>query len=115
MKVYDAALSFSPNNENFIKEEDNDGQSNAYTLFVPENNVLQQFVDEVLLKNYASLQQLPKYVYEDFINAHMVQNAVWPSLLASYNNELGEEIRIDFYSEVREAKVLSNGLISDEK
>lgn len=109
VKVYDPALSFSPNNENYIKEEDNDGQSNAYTLFVPENNALQAFVDEVLLKNYASLQQLPKYVYEDFINAHMVQSAVWPSLLASYNNELGEEIRIDLNSEVQEAEILSNG------
>lgn len=109
VKVYDPALSFSPNNENYIKEEDNDGQADAYTLFVPENGVLQQFVDEVLLKNYASLQQLPKYVYEDFINAHMVQNAVWPTQVASYNNELGEDIRIDLNTEVREAEVLSNG------
>ena len=48
VKVYDPALSFSPNNENFLKEADNDGQSDAYTLFVPQNGVLQDFIDEVL-------------------------------------------------------------------
>ena len=109
VKVYDPALSFSPNNENFIKEADNDGQSDAYTLFVPQNDVLQDFIDEVLLKNYPSLDQLPKYVFEDFINAHMVQNAVWPSIAEAYSNALEEEIRIDINTEVEEAEVLSNG------
>ena len=109
VKVYDPALSFSPNNENFIKEADNDGQSDAYTLFVPQNDVLQDFIDEVLLKNYPSLDQLPKYVFEDFINAHMVQNAVWPSIAEAYSNALEEDIRIDINTEVEEAEILSNG------
>ncbi|KJD31576.1 hypothetical protein PK35_14330 [Tamlana nanhaiensis] len=109
VKVYDPALIFSPNNENFIKATDNDGQSDGYTLFVPENNVLQEFIDDVLLKNYPSLDQLPKYVYEDFFNAHMVQNAVWPSKAAGYNNALEEDIRIDIDNEVVEAEVVSNG------
>ncbi|WP_028376224.1 fasciclin domain-containing protein [Leeuwenhoekiella sp. MAR_2009_132] len=109
VKVYDAALSFSPNNENYIKESDNDGQSEAYTLIVPENAVLQEFIDEILLKNYTALNKLPKYVFEDFFNAHMVQSAVWPSLASGYNNELGEDLRIDFNSNVIEAQVLSNG------
>ena len=109
VKVYDPALAFSPNNENFLKEADNDGQSDAYTIFAPKNDVLQQFIDEVLLKNYSSLDVLPKYIFEDFYNAHMVQNAVWPSLLAGYNNELNEELRFDLSTDIEEAKVLSNG------
>ena len=109
VKVYDPALTFSPNNENYIKEADNDGQNEAYTMFVPENAVLQQFIDDVLLKNYPSLDKLPKYVFEDFFNAHMVQNAVWPSLFQSYSNGLDENIRIDVNSNITEAEVLSNG------
>ncbi|GAA4307048.1 fasciclin domain-containing protein [Aestuariibaculum suncheonense] len=109
VKVYDAALSFSPNNENFLKATDNDGQSDAYTLIVPENSVLQTFVDEVLLKNYESLDKLPKYVFEDFINAHMIQAAVWPSKKGGYSNALEEDIRIDMDTDVIEAKLLSNG------
>lgn len=109
VKVYDPALSFSPNNENYIKESDNDGQNDAYTIFAPENAVLQQFIDDVLLKNYTSLDKLPKYVFEDFFNAHMVKNAVWPSLVAGYSNALEEDIRIYMSTNVTEAKVLSNG------
>ena len=109
VKVYDPALSFSPNNENYIKESDNDGQNDAYTIFAPENAVLQQFIDDVLLKNYPSLDKLPKYVFEDFFNAHMVKNAVWPSLVAGYSNALEEDIRINMNTNVTEAKVLSNG------
>ncbi|MFG6686709.1 fasciclin domain-containing protein [Mariniflexile sp. HNIBRBA6329] len=109
VKVYDPALSFSPNNENYIKDADNDGQSDAYTLIVPENTALQKFIDEVLLKNYPSLDKLPKYVFEDFFNAHMIQNAVWPSAVGGYSNALDENIRIDMNTDVVEAKVLSNG------
>lgn len=109
IKVYDPGLSFSLNNENYIKESDNDGQNEAYTIFVPENAVLQEFIDDVLLKNYPSLDKLPKYVFEDFFNAHMVKNAVWPSLVSGYNNELDENIRINMDLNVTEAQVLSNG------
>ncbi|MFI0431446.1 fasciclin domain-containing protein [Mariniflexile sp. HMF6888] len=109
VKVYDPALSFSPNNENFLKATDNDGQSDAYTLIVPDNTALQVFVDEVLLKNYSALDKLPKYVFEDFFNAHMIQAAVWPSKVAGYSNALEEDIRIDMDTDVIEAKLLSNG------
>lgn len=109
VKTYDAALSFSLNNENYIKESDNDGQSEAYTLFAPNNNALQIFIDEILLKNYESLDQLPKYIFEDFYNAHMIQNAVWPSKASGYTNALEEDIRIDINTDIAEAEVLSNG------
>ncbi|MFG6685843.1 fasciclin domain-containing protein [Mariniflexile sp. HNIBRBA6329] len=109
VKVYDPALFFSPNNENYIKESDNDGQNDAYTMFVPENAVLQNFIDDILLKNYTALDKLPKYIFEDFFNAHMVRNAVWPSQVASYSNGLDEDIRIDINTDVNEAEVLSNG------
>ncbi|MDR7370195.1 fasciclin domain-containing protein [Flavobacterium aquidurense] len=109
VKVYDATLAFSPNNENYLKQSDNDGQMDAYTLFVPDNNALQQFINTVLLKNYASIDKLPKYIFQDLVNAHMVPNAVWPSKVSSYNNALGEEIRFNFATDVKDAKVASNG------
>lgn len=109
VKVYDQGLSFSPNNENYVKQADNDGQSDAYTMIVPKNAPLQEFVDKVLLKNYASLDKLPKYVFQDFINAHMVQNAVWPSKVVGYSNALNEGLRFDFNSDITDAKILSNG------
>ena len=109
VKVYDAGLFFSLNNENYLKQSDNDGQNDAYTLFVPEDAPLKKFITEVLLKNYPSLDKLPKFVFQDFFKAHMVSNAVWPSKVTSYNNNLDENIRFNFGTDVTEAKVLSNG------
>ncbi|WP_417942324.1 fasciclin domain-containing protein [Flavobacterium sp. RS13.1] len=109
IKLYDPVLSFSPNNENYLKQADNDGQSDLYTLLVPKNEVLQEFIDKILLKNYASLKVLPLYVFRDFINAHMVQNAVWPSKGPSNSNALNENLRFNFNSDIIEAKILSNG------
>lgn len=108
VKFYDPTLPFSLNNENFLKQADNDGQSDAYTLFAPDNTSLQKFIDEVLLKNY-TWEQLPKYIFQDLLKAHMVAGAVWPSKLSSFNNGLDEELRFDLNTDVKEAKVLSNG------
>ena len=109
VKAYDATLSFAPNNENYVKVDDNDGQSDAYTMIIPENNALQIFIDNVLLKNYPSIDKLPRYVFQDLVNAHMVQAAVWPSLKDDYVNGLGEELRFDFNNDIIDKKVLSNG------
>ena len=109
VKVFDAALPFSPNNESYLKQADNDGQNDAYTMFVPDNASLQEFVDKVLLKNYPSLDKLPKYVFEDLFKAHMVINAVWPSKIGSFSNALDEDLRFDMNTDVKDAKALSNG------
>lgn len=108
VKVYDPALPFSPNNENFLKQADNDGQNDAYTMFVPDNASLQEFIDKILLKHY-TMATLPKYVFQDFLKAHMVLSAVWPSKVDSYNNTLDEELRFNLNTDVKDAKVLSNG------
>ncbi|MGQ7945622.1 fasciclin domain-containing protein [Flavobacterium sp. WC2509] len=108
IKTYDPILTFAPNNENFIKAEDNDGQSSGYTLIVPENAPLQTFVDNILLKHYASIDLLPKYVFQDVINAHMVQGSVWPSKNALLNG-LKEGLTFNFNTDITDRKVLSNG------
>lgn len=110
VKVYDPALAFSPNNENYLKQMDNDGQSDGYSMFVPTNEVLQKFIDDVLLENYTSLDQLPKYVLVDFINAHMWQNTVWPSKFKASINFLQEEARFNNTTDIVDKKILSNGI-----
>ena len=109
VKRYDAALGFAPNNENFMKLEDNDGQSDAYTMIVPNDVAFQKFVDEVLLKHFSSLSQLPIYIFQDLVNAHMVQGAVWPSIKDNYLNILQEDLRFDFNTDITDKQLLSNG------
>ena len=115
VKRYDGVLAFAPNNENYLKAEDNDGQSEAYTLIVPEDAAFKEFEQTVLLKHFTSLSQLPLYIFQDIINAHMVQGAVWPSIKDNYLNGLKEELRFDFNSDITDKQVLSNGFFYGAK
>ena len=109
-KVYNASLAFSPNNENFLKNQDNDGQSDSYTMFVPRNAELLNFINTVLLEHYPSVDALPINVIYDFVNAHMWRTAVWPSKFNSSFNAVSEEARFDPATNVIDKKILSNGI-----
>ena len=109
-KVYNANLAFSLNNENFLKLQDNDAQSDGYSLFVPENDVLTKYIKDVLLEFYPSVDALPINVLYDFINAHMWRTTVWPSKFSSTFNSVGEEARFNAASDITDKKILSNGI-----
>ncbi len=109
IKTFNPGLAFSPNNENFMKFQDNDGQTGSYTMFVPRNDVLDAYINSVLLENYPSLDVLPTQIIIDFINAHMWQNSVWPSKFNTYNNVQGEPARFNPSVDVIDKQVLSNG------
>jgi uncharacterized surface protein with fasciclin (FAS1) repeats len=112
VKTYSPTLAFSPNNENFLKLQDNDGQANGYTLFIPTNEVLLNYEQNVLLQYYPvkSLSQLPIAVITDFLNAHAWKTTVWPGKFATTLNYLNEEARFDPVTNVVDKQVLSNGL-----
>lgn len=111
-KSFAAALAFSPNNENFMKLMDNDGQANSYSMFAPTNTALRNYIDNVLLENYPSkrIEDLPISIVYDFVNAHLWQTAVWPSKFNSTFNFLGEEARFNATTDIVEKKILSNGM-----
>jgi uncharacterized surface protein with fasciclin (FAS1) repeats len=110
VKTYNAALAFSLNNENYLKLQDNDGQQNSWTIFVPTNDVLLNYERSVLLEYYQSFDNTPPSILQDFLNAHMWQSPVWPSKFSSTNNFLGEEARFDPVSDIVDKKILSNGI-----
>lgn len=109
-KVYANQLAFSPNNENFLKFQDNDAQQDSYTMFVPENAALNDFIDNVLLEHFPSLESLPINVIYDLINAHMWRTAVWPSKFSSTFSAANEEARFDPATDITDKKILSNGI-----
>lgn len=109
-KVYNSNLAFSLNNENFLKLQDNDAQSDGYSLFVPENDVLTKYIKDVLLEFYPSVDALPINVLYDFFNAHMWRTSVWPSKFSSTFNSVGEEARFNASTDVTDKKILSNGI-----
>lgn len=109
VKFYDGLLPFSPNNENWEKLTDNDGQSNSWSIFVPTNEAVNEYIQEVLLEHYESLEKIPSNIILDFLSAHMWGNVVWPTRFATTSNSFGEEARFDPENDVIDAQVLSNG------
>jgi uncharacterized surface protein with fasciclin (FAS1) repeats len=110
VKVYNTSLGFSPNNENYLKLQDNDGQQNSWTLFVPKNDVLLDYEKNVLLEFYQSFDNTPTSIILDFLNSHMWQTPVWPSKFKSSINVAGEEARFNPQTDVFDKKILSNGM-----
>lgn len=110
IKVYDAGLTYSPNNENYLKLDDNDGQMEGYSMFAPTNDALNAYINNVLLKYYPSLDALPKQVMYDFLNAHMFNLTVWPSKFAITVNSQGQGALFNKDADVVDKKMLSNGV-----
>jgi len=110
VKVFDQGLIYSPNNENYLKFEDNDGQRESYTLFAPTNDALQNYLNNTLLENYKTLDALPKEILYDFLNAHMWNTSVWPTKFTNTQNSFGQGALFDPLTNVVDKKVLSNGL-----
>ena len=109
-KIYNQSLAFSLNNENFLLPPSNDGQQGCYSIFAPTNNVLQAYIDTVLLEHYTSLDQMPPSIIYDFLNAHMWQTPAWPSRFKTSINFVGEEARFNPATNIIDKKMLSNGI-----
>ena len=110
VKVYSSLLSYSPNNENFFKLQDNDGQRDGWSMIVPKNDSLTKYINTVLLENYPSLNSLPLNIISDFLNSHMWQTSLWPGKFAGTNNALAETPHISYSSNIIDKKMLSNGI-----
>jgi uncharacterized surface protein with fasciclin (FAS1) repeats len=111
VKAYSPLLSFSPNNENFLKVEDNDGQKDCWTMFIPNNAAVDNYVKNVLCEYYPSLDQMPMDIIADFLNAHMFATVVWPSRFAVTRNKFAEPARFNPNTDVFDKKILSNGIV----
>lgn len=93
IKSFPTDIGFSPVMENIFSESgDNDTEKSGNTLFVPENNVLNQYIQNKILKYYANLSSVPKEVIYTLINTHMASGLVWPSKYQESFNSTGEYI-----------------------
>jgi uncharacterized surface protein with fasciclin (FAS1) repeats len=111
IKAYSSLLSYSPNNENFLKLEENDGQKDCWTMFIPNNQAVDDYVKNVLCQNYASLDQMPIGIINDFLNSHLFPTAVWPTKFGVTQNSFSETAKIDPNADVFDRKILSNGIL----
>src|SRR3546814_4597834 len=91
-----------------MKDEDNDGQMDAYSMFVPTNDVLEPWVSTVLLENYKTLRNVPTRVMADFVNTMLFNSAAWPSQFATKTNVHEEPARFT-EADISDRQLLSNG------
>jgi uncharacterized surface protein with fasciclin (FAS1) repeats len=115
VKVYSNLLAYSANNENYFKLQDNDGQKEGWTMFVPTNDSLNKYINNVVLQQYPTLQSLPLSIIADLLNAHMWQTTVWPNKFNSTYNFLGEPAKMNSTTDIVDRKVLSNGIFYGTK
>lgn len=108
IKSYDPLLGFALNSESYLREEDNDAQRGAFSLFIPKNDVLIPWVRTVLLEHYKTLNNVPKAVLADFVNTMLWREAVWPSQFANSTNIHEEPARFEL-TDIADKKILSNG------
>jgi len=109
-KLYDAALAFSPNNENHVDNR-TAAQSESWTLMVPENDALKTYIEgpDGILAKFGTFEKAPLSVLIDLINAHMWGTAVWPSKFKTTYNAQNEVVTFDL-SNVTDHQILSNGM-----
>lgn len=110
IKQYSNLLAFAPGNENYIKLTDNDGQTDGYSVFAPNNAAFTKYLNEVILEFYGTIERLPITVISDLLNAHLFSTTVWPTKFATTNNFLNEPARINASTNVVEKQFCSNGV-----
>jgi uncharacterized surface protein with fasciclin (FAS1) repeats len=110
VKFYNSLLAYAPNNENFLKVDDNDGQQNSYSMFAPTNDALTPYLNNVILEFYKSVNNLPPTIVADLLNAHMWTTTVWPSKFTTTPNSLGEPARFNPSTDVVDKQFCSNGV-----
>jgi uncharacterized surface protein with fasciclin (FAS1) repeats len=93
VKTYNS-LAFSPLLENIYSEAIGGyaSEQTGNTLFVPQNDVLHEFIQNKLLKYYGSTDQLPQEVVSTLINTHMATGLVWPALYKTGMTSTGEYV-----------------------
>lgn len=92
VKFYDnKMLSFSPSFENIINPAGTAvNESGNYTLFVPSNTALTNYINTKLLKYYEKISDMPIEVLATLINTHMSNDAVWATSFKGSKNSTGE-------------------------
>jgi hypothetical protein len=109
-KYFNDTLAFSPNGESYIANS-NDAQTDCWSIIVPNNDAVNEYVKNVLGEYYdKDISKVPNYIIAEFINSHMWATSVWPSSFNSAYTALSEFVTLDVNSDVVDKQILSNGM-----
>ncbi|MFT3753260.1 MAG: fasciclin domain-containing protein [Paludibacter sp.] len=118
IKFY-TGLDYSLNLENVLDESDRyTPEKSGYTLILPTNGALTEYMNRRILKYYGDVQSLPVEIIQTFVNAHMTGSLVWPANYAMSLNGNGDYLNgagssgLSFsQSSITGATLASNGFV----
>ena len=93
-KIYSNLMLMAMNIEEYVYTESEIGDSpevNAYTLFMPSDVAIKDYVKNTLLKYTEDFNELPADVLETFLLSHFSRGLVWPNLYKTAKNPVGSE------------------------
>lgn len=90
IKMY-VGLNYSLNLENVIDESGRyTPEKSGYTLILPSESALNNYLQKRVLKYYTSKNELPQEIIRTLIQAHMIPSLVWPATYANTVNGNGD-------------------------
>ncbi|RZK60273.1 MAG: hypothetical protein EOO91_02075 [Pedobacter sp.] len=118
VKNYSNLLSFSPNNENYLRVDANDAQTGSYSIFAPTNDAVNAYAKSTLLKYWGKrgvktlneLYAVAPDLIRDFINSHLYTTTVWPTKFNTTLNALNDASKLS-KTDVVDKQALSNGFL----
>ena len=108
-KTFDDGIFPDPNIEEYSTSS-NVYQTICFTMFVPDNNSLQEFYSNKFLKYYSTLDQLANDrmdVIIDFVNSHLVADDLWYTDLSLHESSFGVSLGAN---NIISSKMASNGI-----
>ena len=86
-----------------------------YTAFLPNNEVLQEYLDRTVLKTYSSIDSVPKVTLAYILQTHLSRSLGLISKISkSYFNSFGDPMIIT-KEDIASAKMCSNGVVYEMK
>jgi uncharacterized surface protein with fasciclin (FAS1) repeats len=112
-------LNYSLNLENILDESARyNPEKSGYTLILPTNESLNNYLNSRVLKYYKSKEELPREVIRSLVQAHMAPSMVWPANFANTVNGNGDYMNgsgssgLQFsQSNITGATLASNGFV----
>lgn len=84
----------------------------SFSAFVPYNNVLQEFLDNTVLKSYPSLDSVPQLFLVYMLQSHLNSFLMLPSKMEDhFQNYYGDRLDVNINSDIATARMCGNGVV----
>ncbi|NJK84880.1 MAG: hypothetical protein HC906_01780 [Bacteroidales bacterium] len=85
-------------------------QRDVFSAFIPNNQVMQDYLDNKLLSQFESIDSVPEVTVVYLLQSHLAHNLQLASKISKdFFNPFGDLIQIDIHNDISDAFLCSNG------